>query len=1070
MMKTEQKIAPAALRRGIAFLCTLVLTLLAVTLPAEAAVDVKDSFNVPNIRLSDNGYKNGTQPSDYTKINLEGRGSWTAADTTITGTVTPAEYSGKNWLGSTRYQCVTNASSTLTITNMSGEACLLTFSYTRTENGGTLTFGHNGETTGGDPSGGTYSARLAPTEAVTVTLTTTGSTDILKKSNQSQYIAEATLRDIELTSMNTNISVELVAAAEGGTYYAATADGKELSMGKPYDMPMNTVYTFNASPDPGYNFVGWYVDGHKLSPDSSFTTSFNESCTVEAKFVSKDAALFETGGQYFVDLNEAVAYAQANSKNKITLASDGKITGHYMIPAGITLLIPYNEAGTVSNGEPEFTTKYVTPSTFRELTMTGESTLTVNGELVVGGVLSAAGTSDGFSGTPSGQHGAIIMPEGSEIIVNGKLYAYGYISGPKDSTENYTSGFNCGTVTVNSGGEVYEAFQIKDFRGGNVTALKMLNNEKRVFLFSQYYIQNIEVPLTIHNGACDYAYSAVYALYQTHTTGAVCFIGSSGLFNITEGYITRTYVAKAPKGSTLQNDHVYYDVYGKVAMNSIKLRIAGYPISAKDYDLPINGNLSLRLFEHNGTGSEAVVNTPLALLPGFELYISKNSELTAAAPMYVYDAAEWYQRQYVFSSNYYKGNPVLTYTKASKGPIPKRAPSAQIDVNGTLTTSTGGVYTTDTGANIYSSEGTGKFIQSNAPDSTKKTYQFVQDGKTFYDIPITPAKLHNANGSYIETNKTVAKAGDTFTYCKGQECGGTWVKNLQVAAINNNDGTQVTTHETLQAAVEQFSQDSSGNTYIKMLHSTTEEINAQSDLYLDLNGCTVTGDFKMGNNTLYGMDSSAGTGYVTAPRGKIVGGVSYYAKTYETPPTVDGEYDRYVAILGQDQTLSFHHFNISVTGYRFELAAPQCALIFCGKFQGDDAAKDYLKSLGFTLTGDNSTESKNKMSDASNEEFVKKEGDAYLFELYLIRSFEKNSSDKTAYTEEFFATARATFKNGGTQDSGPKDSETKDSKTQHLSFQKAWQNALDPNSDMDKKDQEILRKFLKEFGINIQAE
>lgn len=46
---------------------------------------------------------------------------------------------------------------------------------------------------------------------------------------------------------------------------------------------------------------------------------------------------------------------------------------------------------------------------------------------------------------------------------------------------------------------------------------------------------------------------------------------------------------------------------------------------------------------------------------------------------------------------------------------------------------------------------------------------------------------------------------------------------------------------------------------------------------------------------------------------------------------------------------SFHHFNISVSGYRFELATgdtPQCALFFIGKFQGDDAAKGYLTSLG----------------------------------------------------------------------------------------------------------------------------
>ena len=169
----------------------------------------------------------------------------------------------------------------------------------------------------------------------------------------------------------------------------------------------------------------------------------------------------------------------------------------------------------------------------------------------------------------------------------------------------------------------------------------------------------------------------------------------------------------------------------------------------------------------------------------------------------------------------------------------------------------------------------------------------------------------------------------------------------------------------------------------------------------------------------------------------------------------------------EDTENMFHRIGLRV-GAMISEGEFERALIFCGKFQGDKAAKDYLKSLGFTLTGNNGTVSKSsEMSEALRDGYVKEDPDAYLFELYLIRSFEKNSSDKTAYTEEFSATARATFKNGGTQDSGPKDSETKDSKTQHLSFQKAWQNALDPNSDMKQEDRDILQNFLNAFGITI---
>lgn len=1024
-------------RRLVSLLLTVVtvLTLLpAMTLPARAATTVSGLAD-KTIDLSFTGDETG---------------EWSATPTAIKGKVVSSKIP---W--TTLYKA---QESTLTITNTKDTPATLSFNYSITiETKGEVKI--DGQSCPADKGSKSF------------TLDRNGTIKVyIQAGGKKGASAQIEMTDVKLISEAT--PTVTFQPAVNGSY---TVDEIHDVITEPYihSKSSTTPYKVVAKPAPGYRFLGWYdnTNGSYINTNATAELSFEEDCTITARFASNASALFETKGQFFDDLTEAITVASKYLPATITLVNSGTITGDYTIPKDITLLIPYDEAKTVSDGEPKFIESYVNPSTFRELTMAQESTLTVNGELVVGGQLSAAGTSDGFSGTPTGPHGAIIMPEGSAIIVNGKLYAYGYISGPKDSTGKYTSGFNCGTVTVNSSGEVHEAFQIKDFRGGSVSAglVTILHRGKRVFPFSQYYVQNIEVPLTIHSGARDYAYSAVHALNNTKPTGAVCFIGNSGLFNITEGYITRTYVAKAPEGSTLQNDHVYYDVYGKIAMNSIDLTIASYPISVEDYDLPINGNLSLRLFEHNGTGSEAVVNTPLALLPGFELYISKNSTLTVNKPIFVYDAAEWYQRRYVFSSKYYDGNSGLTYTKASKGPIPIQAPSAQIDVNGTLTTSTGGVYTTEHGANIYSSEGTGKFIQSKAPDSTKKTNQYVQAEDKFYDIPITPAKLKNADGKYTETKDAVAN--DTFTYCTCPTCGGKWGKNLQVAAIINN-GTQGDTYSTLEAAVKAYSPDNTTapTNYIKLLHNTTEKpisVNNKS-LYLDLNGRTVTGNISIsGGYKLYGMDSSTGTGYDAPPKGKIVGTVNgTVAPVFEKTLTDDAEYNylRYVAIKNEEGTeYTFHRFNISVTGYRFELAAPQCALIFCGKFQGDKAAKDYLKSLGFTLTGNNGTVSKSsEMSEALNDKLVTEDGDAYLFELYLKRSFEKNPPD-IAYTEEFSATAQATFKNGGTQDSG-----TKDREPQHLSFKEAWQNALSaPDTDKNKK---ILQNFLDEFGIKIQVE
>ena len=77
---------------------------------------------------------------------------------------------------------------------------------------------------------------------------------------------------------------------------------------------------------------------------------------------------------------------------------------------------------------------------------------------------------------------------------------------------------------------------------------------------------------------------------------------------------------------------------------------------------------------------------------------------------------------------------------------------------------------------------------------------------------------------------------------------------------------------------------------------------------------------------------------------------------------------------------------------------------------------------------------------------------AYLFEVYLKRSFDRNSTDKTAYTEKISATARATFDNDGKQDSKP----------QQLSFKDAW---TDPKMVITPEQKTILENFKAGLGI-----
>ena len=998
-------------RRFVSLLLTFVtiLTMLpAMTLPALAATSgTVTGLADENIGLSFRGSADN---------------AWSASGTQIIGKARSTSGSGCG--GGSNYR------STLTIKNKKTTKATLSFDYTVVVSEGTILVNNTTTTTAGS-----FSMELAAGHTVEVEI----------ESGSASADTMITMNNVKLVA-DVSATVTFQPAVKGGSY---TVDGKTITEVYTHTQSSMTAYQVKATPAGDYRFMGWYdvASGKCISTDAKTALNFDSNRTITARFASKTAALFETGGQRFDDLNEAIAEAQKKLPAIITLAESGKITGNYTIPSKVTLLIPFDEAKTCYTSTPTAITSTPTAKPFRTLTMAADSSLTLasGAAISVGGQYYAGG--GGQSGQMVGPYGYIKMESGSAIDVQSgaSLYAWGFISGS-------------GAVTVQSGGSVYEWYQILDFRGGSASSA--MGN--KVFPFSQYAVQNVEVPLTLHAGASETVYTAVYAMRKTNPT-SIPFIGDRGMFKLTSGSLTKAY-----DGAT---DRIHYTIDGVAEVNSLNLKLAGASVSSSSYVLPFTNNMTVDLT----SGSKLSINQTAALLPGVETTIAQGAEMiiSSGKSIYIYDRDEWVAQNFVTGGKFkaVPYTPGTHYNRTEANLI-----DVKVDVNGTLT-AIGSIYTTTSGANICSSEGTGKYVQQGAPGNETTTHQYTQHGSdvTNRDIPITAAKLKNKDNSYTETNKTVAQAGDTFTYCKGQECGnGTWVQNLKVAAINNNDGTQVTTHETLQEAVDRFSQDNSGNTYIKMLHSTTEKIDAKNNLYLDLNGCTVTGDFKMNGKTLYGMDSSANADYDTPPKGKIVGSVSGYARTCQSPTVKVNDvdtYDRYVAILGNEdttQTLSFHHFNISVTGYRFELAAPKCALFFIGKFQGDEAAKNHLKSLGFTLTDiDNKTTNPRyeipagkdippmpAKGEASDSEVVYDGEGAFLFEACLMHDI-----DKENYQTQFSAIAHATFKNSGNSEDNSLSSDER-----KLSFQEAGKDALDSDPGMNQKDREILTKFLDDLN------
>lgn len=830
--------------------------------------------------------------------------------------------------------------------------------------------------------------------------------------------------------------------AENGSY---TVDERAINESRFNTQSSLKAYQVNAIPAAGYQFMDWYdVKNNKsISRVPKTELNIDKDCTIKARFTHKDLALFETGGLVYDDLTNAITAASRNPSALITQVGDGMISDSYTIPSGVTLLIPFDDMETLYTSKPSYVNTAETPTAYKTLTMASGSSITVNGGAISVGGKHFAGSS-GSCCKATGPYGQIIMQEDSSIKLNNgaNLYAWGYITGD-------------GQITANSGATVYEYFQVTDWRGGNAVFSMISSLTNHVFPFSQYYVQNIEAPLTIQNGATEKAYFSVTANDATVST-SIDFIGSTGLFQLKSGSITKKYVPATGRTEYTTNGTACLD---HLAV-TMKL-IVSYTIDSKNYVLPINGNMILNI-----ASGKVTSNYDLCLLPGVQINIAKDAELEIAqdASLYVYDSEEWgtycNPQKKLIDVDY---SPTLNRHVRTEADLV----DAKIDLNGKLT-AIGSVYTTKSGANICSSEGTGKYVQQSKPGTESTTHQATQKGSdiTYVSIPITAAQLKNADGAdkpYTETS--TAKAGNTFTYCTCPTCGGgkwTNTNDLQVAAIINN-GTQGDTYSTLEAAVNAYSPDSNTapTNYIKLLHNTTEKTISvnNKNLRLDLNGRTVTGDISVTNGyKLYGMDSSTGKDYVTAPTGKIVGKVTgTVAPVFEKPLTGDAEYNylRYVAIKNDAGTeYTFHRFNISVTGYRFELATgdtPQCALFFTGKFQGDAEAKKHLTSLGFTLPDiDGTTKTVScKMPESLNdgaegEKSVIPEGGAYLFEAYLKRDINKEN-----YQTPFTATAQATFDNGGKQDSKP----------QTLSFKDAWQKAEDLTDEQKKA-------ILDKLGIN----
>ena len=714
----------------------------------------KALLNEPNVKLCERYYEVASNPYGTAatggEVTISGiKFSTSGTFSSEAGNVTVSATASKDSCGD-----YTAASVTLYIKNVSGEKGTVSFDMTQ-NNINAIAVGN--ESIKGNAK---YSKVLENEEEFSITITTGANGDK----------NELVLTNIAFTSANQAFTVTVkYPTAYGSVTSSVTGTSEEANGTTTITIPEisaadGVTLTANSS-----TFLCWVDKDNKLlSKDKSYTVNPSADTTVKA-LMGTDAHFVVNGNLVYGDLNAAAQMAGTASNKTIVLMNNGVLpAGDYTIPSGVTLLIPYNDANTLCTTAPTTQEGGGTPTVYRQLTMADGANIVINGALS----LSAVQNASGGASSPVGACSFIQMNSGSTITVNGggNLYAWGYIQGS-------------GSVTVEDGGTVYECFQVKDWRGGDNTS-GMVGNSYRVFPMSQYYIQNIEVPMTLKAGAIENGYMSVAISLVGIQGSQVPFIGPNGMFQIASGHIVKDYDENTGR--------LLIDVYGNLSVKSLSISmkisvIGSKTINSKDYVLPINGNMTINM--HSGA---VTMTQDIALQPGARLIIGEEATCTLGSgnKIFVYDYDQWTTEVAEGAVNEgpsFCGTNDATYVNltypASAQNVAGRTEDAYVEVNGTANLAAGYVYTTASGANV---RGSGTIIMQPGK-ADEKTYQVKHTGsenknEKWVEIPITSAQLQNADGTVTITandlGKVTYKSVNGVWTCEHTYAAGTFVEEV----------------------------------------------------------------------------------------------------------------------------------------------------------------------------------------------------------------------------------------------------------------------------------------------------
>ena len=506
-----------------------------------------------------------------------------------------------------------------------------------------------------------------------------GGTRTMKIKGKSGY-KDATL---VLSNFTYTALIEGTATITYGAQGSVTVDGSAFASGSTTGTLTETGATLVATPVSGASFVAWVnADNNAvISQNATFQLKpYAATMNIQAVFTKADQpAYFMTNSTMYTDLSAALTAASGGDK-KVVVISSGTLTAGstYNIPSDVSLLVPYStsdlaidssttiddsggQGGTLLNANMELVTldsegtsnskvtAVMEPNTsvLYTLTIPSGTIMNVSGKLVVGGAL-VAGTNSttGVCGATGGAHSNIQMDGTINVKSGGVLSTCGYILGN-------------GTITAESGGEVYQPFVLMDHKDGHYLYAAKENDRWPVY---RYSIQNIRCPLVLNSGSDMYGYCAVFTRKNTFASArfnpSVMQVVGSGsdtaLFLVNGGSMTMTYTAGktvSVTSSTNNNSKGYYNKVGittmtfngDAALGSIELSVvvmgSNYNMTSTKSEVPIPYNF--QLVQKSGTFNVA---NNMALLPGSSFTVNSGANMTVAGGknLVVYDGLRDY--------------------------------------------------------------------------------------------------------------------------------------------------------------------------------------------------------------------------------------------------------------------------------------------------------------------------------------------------------------------------------------------------------------------------------------------